>query len=363
MKKRNKTYFWKNLAAEFLGDQSLMSCYCTDEAHQFMLELGRFCTGMPEHIYFLTHRDEQHALSELEGLDKYWDVDIPPNNWLRGLRILAAWRLGLPDYVRNGFFGTLFAWPPCGFGDNPAYNCDFISMGGSHYHLLQLKEDQRTALLKQDMAQLRLHVDLAPVPARKLKQLIFLAIREKLMATAAELMNWLTDYPAALDSQTSVLLQKNMLPNESQESFLEKIKNISQYPLMKMLLESDLFRGNWFPWLMSANLLNYEIMKQMLAMGFPIADVISARIRFCRSYGDRGWLEAKRKEEEEKQSYTFHAVMHAFRDLKPFVKQPILNHFTPSKKDKSSELYEKILLYCDLADAYSEWERENHVRK
>lgn len=200
----------------------------------------------------------------------------------------------------------------------------------------------------QDIARLRLCVDLAPDPGRKYKQLLCLAAKEGYEKVASELLNWILEYPAAYDDGILLhLLKLVKLPSESEEEFLEKLQNLGKYPLLKILLENKTFQQNWFQWLMQNGLLNFSIMKTMLRMGMPTDIIINNHSYISDDYNS---LKNLFKNGECKISVL--KAMRLFQDMKPCA-LPILH-----KHSLCHGYYRLISLYCELSDAFAEWEKE-----
>lgn len=341
---------WEARARDFLGDRRMLKAYCLPGTQVIYMDLGHRMTGEAKHVYFLKHRDELPALHNMEVKYHHCHACLFSSNWLKGLRMLLAMRLGYQDPVYNDCFGKLFDFEEIGFGREPEYNPTFMDIGGRYYHLNALKEEQLDALLHSDLAQLRLFVDLAPVPGRKLRQLIFLAIRNKQYHDASEMMGWVPEYKNSIDSETFAMLVKNVyLLGQTQNGFLKKLQNLDEDPVIKTIVDSGEFRSKWFSWLMAAKLLNYSIMKQLLKMGFPKNIPLNPK-----SYTNKDDGFDKRRYP----SPSVIQIMLAFHDVKPFVEPPLTEYLAENKDDDtySYRLYKDILLYCRLADAFCEQE-------
>ena len=337
---------WEQLASEFLNDCRMLQCHCSPEALELMMELGSRITGEAEHVYFLTHRDEQAALSELKQ-------EATDCSWLKGLCILAAWRLGYPKPARQCLASALFDYPKLGLDlhDIPEKN------GVHQYFLKQLKTEQKNALLQADLTKLRLFVDLAPKPKKMLKLLLMLAFKKKIPAAIKELVSWLPEYPDALNKQTLVTLLLNNLPNETQASFLAKLRHLEQHPLLKLLVNAAEFRTHWFMHLMSAGLMNARILKKMLTLGLPADTAINIYDKWWR-LSDKNLLEDG---EDNTRLPLLPDVMHLFRDLKPLVTPSTLEQLEREGGNWNYE-FQQVLLFCELADAFAEWEKTQRRR-
>ena len=359
MKSKNQ-YCWQAIARPFLDDDRMINSYCTKEAQCLMMSLGSKISGEPGFIYFLTHRDEVVALSHYQAGFKYKISDSGISNWFRGFGLLAAWRLGYRSIEANDLLARLFA-----YGDfESSANYDFEKQIGNHYHIHMLKNEQKNALQSQDIARLRLYVDLAPEPGRKLKQLLCLAVKLGLKKAAEEMLGWLPEHPELIEDDSLLpLLKVLMLPSESDNGLQEKLNNPEQYPLLKNLLDNKTFKENWFQWLMQNGLLSSSVMKTMLDMGMPTNSVINHNTYLS---GDYNHFRQLFKDYDHELSVC--ETMHLFQEMKPYI-LPIIRRknlcrgksvekmtrgFSPS----APHMYKLILLYCELADAFAEWENE-----
>ena len=368
---------WEQVASEFLSDRRMMDCRCSNEALELVMELGNRITGEKPYLYFLTHRDEHVALSKLENKSDY---DCTDCTWLKGLILLADWHLGYDGLARVLFQYERFEPPVPGQWDfrNINYRYDLKSI--NHYHIGQLKGEQRKALLNADLAKLRLFVDLAPEPKKKMKQLLLLAFKEKKPLVYQELLNWLPDYPDALDSQFLFHLLLNVyLPKETEKTLGTKLSNLEQYPLMKTLVDATQFREHWFMYLMSAGLMSQTLLKTMLEKGFS-ADIPLNVGMGCSDSSDLSFHFSKNKAPRNSDSPSLRDVMHLFRSLKRIIIAPLLDKFQeqdaqhvdldvifqyvkdPRNAYRNGDLknlkLKMVLLYCILADAFTEWESE-----
>jgi len=341
--KRDNQYCWQTIAQVFLSDTRMWDSYCTKKAQCLMMSLGSKISGEPGFIYFLTHRDEVVALSHYQAGFKYKISDSGISNWFRGFGLLAAWRLGYSSIEDNDLLARLFS-----YDDFEYYaKSDFEKIIGKHYHIHMLKKEQKDALQSQDIARLRLYVDLAPEPGRKLKQLLCLAVKLGLKKAAAALLGWLPEYPAVDDDDTLIhLLKVLFLPNESKTGWLEKLNNIEQYPLQKKLLENKTFKKNWFQWLMQNDLLNSAILKKLLDMGMPTNIAINQHSYLPNDYNPLHQLF-----NDYDHDLTVCETMHLFQEMKPYI-LPVIR----STNLCHDSMYKYIPLYRELADAFAEWE-------
>ena len=346
---------WETLAREFLGDRRMLETHCFPETRRIYMELGRCMANEAKHVYFLTHRDELPALHDMEAEYNHSFMFHFSSNWLEGLRLLLAWRLGYPDPVYSNCFRRLFDFETIGFGRIPELNSTFMKIGGRYYSLNVLKKEQLEALQHSDLAKLRLFVDLAPEPGRKLRQLIFLAIRNSQYREAVEMMKWVSEYKNAIDDKTFAILVKNVyLLGLTQDEFLKKLQNLDEDPVLKAIVASEEFRSKWFSWLMSAKLLDYSIMKQLMKMGFP------SNIPF--NPNPNCFLEDYDPDFHERNtlSPSVREIMLAFRDVTPFVVPPLTEYLAANKEylevdeGESYGRYKDILFYCRLAEAFFE---------
>jgi len=353
-------YNWQTIAQVFLNDTRMWDSYCTKEAQCLMMSLGSKISGEPGFIYFLTHRDEVVALSHYQAGFKYKISSRSISNWFRGFGLLAAWRLGYRSIEVNDLLARLFSYGD--FEDSAKY--DFEKKIGNHYHIHMLKKEQKDALQSQDIARLRLCVDLAPEPGRKLKQLLCLAVKLGLKKAAAALHGWLPEYPAIDDDDSLLpLLKVLMLPNESKTGLLEKLNNLEQYPLLKKLLENKTFKENWFQWLMQNGLLNSAILIKLLGMGMPTNIVINHNTYLHDDYTSFHQLF-----KDYDRDLTVCETMHLFQEMKsyilPVIRRTNLCHGKSVEKITlgfspcASDMYKLILLYHELAVAFAEWENE-----
>ena len=359
MKSKNQ-YCWQAIAQSFLDDDRMINSYCIKEAQCLMMSLGSKISGEPGFIYFLTHRERLLELSRYQAGFEYKISYSVISNWFRGFGLLAAWRLGYRSIEANNLLARLFSY------DDFEYYAknDFEKNIGNHYHIHMLKKEQKDALQSQDIARLRLYVDLAPEPGRKLKQLLCLAVKLELKKAAAALLGWLPEHPELIEDDCLLpLLKVLMLPSESDNGLQEKLNNPEQYPLLKNLLDNKTFKENWFQWLMQNGLLTSSVMKKMLDMGMPTNIVINHNTYLS---GDYNSLHQLFKDYDHDLSVC--ETMHLFQEMKPcilpIIRRKNLCHgksvekltlgFSPS----ASDMYKLILLYCELADAFAEWENE-----